>query len=267
MHSRGCFTGGALPDEKKRVVHFHNLESDQHDARGGLFQLLHKWNSRKLRRHEAKLSHLVDELWFLSGLDAEILGVRAARIVPPTFSSELRLHRTQGSATDVVIGFIGAMDFRPNSESARWILSELAPELYARRFTGKILISGKNPNSDLIRLGKKFPFVEFTGFVDDVEKFWSKLSFLVVPHIVGSGVRTKILEAIASGIPVLTNTNGQKPLPAGVIRSPFLFCRDYPEHWADIIMNERHAYMTRGSLVDVPFCQDLKGEAVYRGAI
>lgn len=256
-----------LPPERKRVVHMHNLESELHGLRGGLLSPIHLMNARKLRQHEQELSNLADELWFLSAEDARNLGVKSAKIVPPTFSPELRMRRPTQQLRDVVVGFIGALDFGPNFESVQWILRDLAPELLSSGFSGRILIGGRGPSNKLLKLGERYSFVEFCGFVEDVEEFWAHLSFLAVPHIVGSGVRTKILEGIASGVPVLTNVKGMNLLPEGVRNNPFLICCKDVGDWGRRIMSEREAFMTRKALAYVPPCSELSAEAVYGDAI
>lgn len=252
-----------LPREKRRAVHLHNIESDGHLLRGGGFHWIHRINARKLRRHELALERLVDEPWFLSQRDAQMLEFSRFRIVPPTFNSSLRASRTPGSADEVVVGFIGAMNFGPNYESVRWLLREVAPRLELEGFSGRLLIAGKSPPPDLRRLGSRYSFVEFCGFVENIEDFWAQLSFLAVPHIVGSGVRTKMLEGVASGVPVLTNEAGLSLLPEGVRRSPYLWCSDDPGLWVERLLAERSSYRTRNMLAVVPACEALTAEVVY----
>lgn len=258
-------TPALLADESRRVVHLHNIESDLHGERGGAFNLIHRWNSRKLCRHEAALDALVDELWFLSPVDSAKLRLARSRGVPPTFDPGLRERRRPSKATEVVVGFIGGMDFRPNLESARWLLEELAPRLAAGQFRGKLMLAGRGASKELRRLGARYPFVEFPGFVEDLDAFWAQLSFLAVPHIMGSGVRTKILEGMASGVPVLTNPAGASALPSDARTSPFLFLRSEAEDWAEVLLAEAQPYSTRRALQREPTCRALMAEVVYAG--
>lgn len=252
-----------LPAEKKRVVHLHNIESMLHRLRGGRARVLHEWNAKKLERHEMELRSLADELWFLSEQDTVGFGDATIRVVPPTFQISVRKNRSAGDEEDVVLGFIGAMNFKPNYESVRWILREVAPLLSKCSFTGRILIAGKEPQKDLRELGANYRFVEFCGFVEQLDQFWRRLSFLLAPHIVGSGVRTKILEAMASGIPVITNTAGQKLLPNAARNDPFLVCLDDPKDWAAAISREASPYQTKTALMSVPTSIALLASTVY----
>lgn len=205
----------------------------------------------------------VDELWFLSPLDAKRLGVPSARIIPPTFDPALRERRRICGSSDVVAGFIGGLNFEPNCASVRWILDEVAPLLAKSGFGGRLLIAGKALPESLRQRGSRFPFVEFLGFVEDLDMFWASLSFLVAPHIIGSGVRTKILEGIASGVPVLTNSGGAEPLPRDVQEDPLLICRDDPADWARILLLESRPRATRDRFAGGAVCAALTAEHVY----
>ena len=252
-----------LPAESKRVVHVHNLESAGHADRGGLLDWLHRWNAGKLRTHEGTLAAEVDELWFLSPLDGRALGHPNARVIPPTFDPGLKVRRQPSGGQQAVAGFIGVMDFRPNYASALWILRELAPLLAAAGYRGKLVFVGKAMPEDLKQLARRYPFIELRGFVESLHGFWAELSFLLAPHITGTGIRTKILESIVSGVPVLTNTAGAEPLPDGARRSPFLLCHDDPAEWARILLSETRAQATRDRLADEPVCAALTAEEVY----
>ena len=56
--------------------------------------------------------------------------------------------------------------------------------------------------------------VVFTGFVQDVQPYFSKAKCLAAPIQAGAGVKVKILEAMSMGIPVLTNSLGIEGIEA-----------------------------------------------------
>jgi len=56
------------------------------------------------------------------------------------------------------------------------------------------------------------PQIEMLGYVDDVRPWLSRCSLFVCPILSGSGVRVKLLEAFASGIPVLSTRIGAEGL-------------------------------------------------------
>lgn len=98
--------------------------------------------------------------------------------------------------------FIGSPSFFPNAHAIGWIINALAPALAARGSTLRILLVGKG--TDAIDTASA-PNVEALGFVpdDELHRLLRGSSGLLSPVIYGSGLKIKILDAIASACPVL----------------------------------------------------------------
>ena len=82
---------------------------------------------------------------------------------------------------------------------------EVSAEMVAS--TGaKYVIVGNKPSDEL----KKYESdnVIITGFVQDIQPYFSSAMCLAAPIQAGAGVKVKILEAMAMGVPVLTNNIG-----------------------------------------------------------
>ncbi|MDR3606021.1 MAG: glycosyltransferase [Oligoflexia bacterium] len=232
----------------KTAVVFHNLETELYRQRAiaeprGPARWIHALNAKKLREHERRLSDGCDELWFLSPKDMSDFARSARpsvplRVFPPFFSRaflEAR-RKPRKKAARPVIGFVGGLHFRPNQVSAEWIVDQVAPELSKRGFAGRLLIVGKGPSSRLLEKAKAFPFVEVTGFLADLDPYWSDVSLSLSPHLEGSGVRMKLLESLAAGVPVLTHRMALEQLIEPLKHHPQLFATDSPAEWAEIIM-------------------------------
>lgn len=232
--------------EPQQVVHLHNLESELARLRARSSSLgeaaLHHLNATKLALHEKQLATLASELWFVSPEDLrrfeENTPSVSLKFVPPEFDPDLQTYRTAiraGVSPPQAAGFIGALDFKPNQDSLEWIVDRVFPALRDIGYPGKFLVAGKNAPSTLRQAACAYDFVEWLGFVEDPEAFWSGISILLSPHLSGSGTRIKLLEAIASGIPVLTNTGGMALLPSQSRQSALLLQSDDPREWARII--------------------------------
>ncbi len=72
--------------------------------------------------------------------------------------------------------------------------------------------------------------MEILGFVDDIREALARYSIFVCPILNGSGVRVKLLEAFAAGIPTVSTYIGAE----GLARKDGEFCRlaDDPEEFA-----------------------------------
>jgi sugar transferase (PEP-CTERM/EpsH1 system associated) len=119
------------------------------------------------------------------------------------------------------VALIGAMDYYPNVEAARWFCAEVLPELRRRERTMEFIIVGRNPNWQIRRLAAQ-EGVAVTGAVADVRPYLQNAVAVVAPLPVARGIQNKVLEALAMGrevlaSPAVCDTFG-RVLPAGVVR-------------------------------------------------
>ena len=77
--------------------------------------------------------------------------------------------------------------------------------------------------------------MELIGFVEDIHEPLAQYSVFVCPILSGSGVRVKLLEAFAAGIPVVSTTLGAEGLASGDTG----ICRiaDKPANFADAVLD------------------------------
>jgi hypothetical protein len=96
--------------------------------------------------------------------------------------------------------FLGDRTWSPNFEG----LSQMAalwPDIRRHVPQARLLVVGAGP----VPSQASQPGIELLGFVDSLEKVWPDVRALVAPLDVGGGVRVKILEAAARGIPVIAS--------------------------------------------------------------
>ena len=269
-----------LPKEAKRVVYFHNLESELFELRAKtsppFVRFIHRNNARILQRHERDLASLVDELWFISPVDLKrwmTLGDAQAQVqlVPPTYTSEILNWHSDGMLEHpgeqamAYLGFVGGVGFKPNQQSILWILKELVPELERKGFKGRILVLGKGTEA-FFRERRCPSMVEVLPESTSLAEFFSKLSWMLVPHVSGSGVRIKLLDALARKIPVLATPEAVERLHPELQQSPLIFSSSDPGAWADQVVLEK-AFQSRLKFKDLPFAEALRGEKVYEALL
>lgn len=136
------------------------------------------------------------------------------------------VHKSEGSV-DVL--YYGAMSRPENYLSAIWFVNEVLPLLDNTII--RFVILGSNPTKELKELESSN--VHVTGFVDSVEPFFENSLCLVAPLVLGAGIKVKILEALSSGIPVLTNNIGIEGIPAKD-RVDYYHC-EKPSDYANVI--------------------------------
>ncbi len=97
--------------------------------------------------------------------------------------------------------FVGNMSYRPNVEAARILVREILPHVRADIPEASAVIVGTDPPADLLALAGRT--VDVTGRVPDVRPYLEAAACFVSPLTGGTGIRNKILEAMAMAVPVV----------------------------------------------------------------
>lgn len=101
--------------------------------------------------------------------------------------------------------FLGAMNWQPNIEAAKYLL-RIFPKIRQRATDAMLFIGGKH-SKDVLKSDIENG-IQVEGFIDDLSAFYERSGILISPILSGSGIRIKILEAMAAGIAVISTTKG-----------------------------------------------------------
>lgn len=107
--------------------------------------------------------------------------------------------------------FVGNFRHPPNQEALTWFVREVLPAILEKRRQTRLLVVGAQA-SQTFADSVSGPDVEFVGEVDDIREPLSRYSVFLAPILTGSGVRVKLLEAFAAGIPVVSTPLGAEGL-------------------------------------------------------
>jgi hypothetical protein len=118
-------------------------------------------------------------------------------------------------------------------------------------FKGEICIIGKNAPNTLIENAKKYSFVKLKGFIENLDPLFAQLSYMLVPHISGCGIRTKLLDALSKGIPVIANTKAFLQLPEEFKTCKLMKIINDPKECADFILNSNNRSETNSSQIEI----------------
>lgn len=102
----------------------------------------------------------------------------------------------------------GTMSWPPNIDAVEWFCRDIYPHIRRDVPGTRFSIVGACPPASIRDLPERDPSVEVTGYVDDIRAASVGAALFVVPLRIGSGMRVKILDAMAMGLPVLSTSVG-----------------------------------------------------------
>jgi glycosyltransferase involved in cell wall biosynthesis len=112
-----------------------------------------------------------------------------------------------------VVGLVGSFNWRPSYTAGERLLTRLWPEIKRRVPQSRLLIVGRSAKDSLERF-LPVPDLEIHQDVPDILPYFSRMDLLLYAPLAGSGMKVKILEAFALGVPVVTNQEGIEGFPA-----------------------------------------------------
>jgi len=176
---------------------------------------LQKWllgrDWRLLKEYEGRICHEFDAVLAVSEEDKAALEEAAGRpldinVIPIAVDTDevAMIERTPGPC----ILHIGTMYWPPNIDGVWWFLREVYPLIRQQRPDVIFDIVGSRPPASLRALNENGIGVNVTGYVADPTPYLQRAALMVVPLRAGGGMRVKILNALAQGIPIVSTTLG-----------------------------------------------------------
>lgn len=132
------------------------------------------------------------------------------------------------------IVFSGKMSYHANVSMAKYLVEEIMPRIWKFRPAARLYIVGKDPSSEVKEMMQN-PLIRVTGTVDDIRPFLWRATVSVVPLLYGAGIQNKILEAMATGTPVVTTCRALSALQAKPGKE--LFASNDPDGFAQAVLH------------------------------
>ena len=201
------------------VLFQHNVESEiwrRHATNGSgpVRKLIYGLEFSKMLRYEQKIVQRFDHVIAVSEHDKKLMTTWAdparVTVVPTGVDTAQFCPSPQPGQEKPLVVFVGAMDWEPNVDAAKYFCAEIWPLVLAKIPEAKFRIVGRNPDRRVQVLAG--PSVEVTGRVASVVEHLREAAVVVVPLRVGGGTRLKIYEAMAVGKAVVSTTVGAEGL-------------------------------------------------------
>ena len=107
--------------------------------------------------------------------------------------------------------FHGAMSYAPNVRAVELLARGVLPRVRARRPEAHLVIVGRDPDARVREL-EALEGVHVTGGVDDMRAWLTGSRVWAGPFLDGTGIKTKLLEAMATDIPCVVTPLGHRGL-------------------------------------------------------
>ncbi|WP_052220318.1 glycosyltransferase family 4 protein [Clostridium homopropionicum] len=189
-----------MPLSLKKILNYHLL-----------IKKILKLEGKLLAKYEIGVCNDFEKIIFVSSIEADEYNrkTNSNKAIDVTigvdydyFSEKVAKIKQQN-----LIGFLGNMYVSHNRDAVSYFLKEIFPEIKKNIPNVKFRIIGRCSNEYKIQF-KELDYLEVTGEVEDIREYVQECSVMVAPLTYGSGIKTKILETMAMGTPVVTNNIG-----------------------------------------------------------
>ena len=168
-------------------------------------------------------------------------------IVPPFFHRYGRQNRSFDNVDGIL--FFGAMNRYENIEAVKYFLNEIFVSL-KHKMKIKFYCVGAGISEEVKDKYESYNVI-FTGFVRDPSVYFEKSFCMVAPLFHGAGIKVKVLEGLAAGLPIVTNDLGIEGIPA-IDKYHFILCKkkeDYIEEIDNLFENRgKCSYYSKNAL-------------------
>lgn len=221
----------------KIVIRLHNIEHQiwerlYENEKNLIRKLIYYVNSCQLQRVERQILHCVDGYMPVSTLDHDyfctMVPHKKGFVVP--FCVDLRNYEVEGDyipSDEPTLFHLGSMNWLPNVEGVEWFLDEIWPSIHNKYPSLIFKVAGFGIPDRIAK--RDDPNVQIVGAVEVANQFMLAHDIMIVPLLSGSGVRVKIVEAMALGKVVISTTIGADGL--SVENGKHLFIADTLEEF------------------------------------
>lgn len=128
----------------------------------------------------------------------------AAEVVYPPLASQPHERSTETHALSVGAPalFVGPLYRAENRDGLEWFAREVWPQVRSLQPAARVIVAGHADPAHR-KPFESTPGLEFVGFVEDLDPLYASAAAAIAPLRLGAGVKFKVIDAMARGIPVI----------------------------------------------------------------
>ena len=225
--------------KKPVVIRSHNIEAVRfRDMRRGwwrLYEVYEHWVHKKAA-HSFFITE-EDKNWALTHWQLEerkctVITYGTVITTPISIYQKKQSHEELLTTYHLAPGtrlflFNGSLDYIPNTDALRIIITELLPVLQSFPFRYCIFICGKGLDKQWEKLLDAHPEIIYTGFVKNIDLYFQGADCFINPVTLGGGIRIKLVEALAHNQTAISTRTGARGVPAGAAGEKLILVEDY----------------------------------------
>jgi glycosyltransferase involved in cell wall biosynthesis len=196
---------GGRPTVLAALDAWHLNGEAQAEAAAGAMRWVRRLEARLVKRFERNWYPRFDRVVVVSTEDREAL-VR----VQPSLSIDVIPNGVDAEAFDSegtkrdpdLMLFTGVMNYAPNVTAADFLARRILPRVRETTPEARLALVGRDPPREVRALGT-LPGIEVVGEVPDMHPWLSRAGVYACPMQSGTGIKNKLLEAMANGLAVV----------------------------------------------------------------
>jgi len=193
---------------------------------------------RLLQRYEGHVCRDFDAVLAVSEEDKAALEEAAGRSLDVTVipiaidTDEVTVVEREADPNHIL--HIGTMYWPPNIDAVNWAVYEVYPLIRQQRPDVQFDVVGARPPAELLALNETGLGINVTGYVENPTPYQQRAAVMVVPVRAGGGMRVKILNGLAEGIPIVSTTLGCEGI--SVTDGEDILIADEPDDFAAAVL-------------------------------
>ncbi len=198
---------------------------------------------QQMRERELRLALAADRTIANTEEERRVLqaeGIARVTAVPVIEPAVRREPVAWAQRKDII--FVGNYAHAPNEDAAQWLCSQIMPLVWRKLPGARLTLAGAEPTARVRRLANER--VDVTGFVEELEAVLDRHRVFAAPIRYGAGVKGKIVQALANGLPVVTTRVGDEGIGldsvAGIVAEDAAAIAD-----AIVLVHESESLWTR----------------------
>lgn len=234
---------------KPFIIHSHNIETDR-------FRQMKKKGWQLYQPYEKWIHHKAAHVFFISdddkkrGIEAFAVDEKKCSTLTYGIADFKKIDNAKALLKDrfritseYVLHFNGTMDYEPNIEAVEAIINHIDPLLEATPLDYTILITGKRLSEHLQNKIKKSKHIRYLDFVPEIDLVYQGSDVFINPVMHNSGIKTKLVEALAHHCTVVSTYSGAAGIPLATAGNKMLLVVD--NNWQSFAKSIAQAVMIK----------------------